>query len=111
MIGNSVAGWWLGTFHSLAARILRTNAELVNLKNTFTIMNTDDQIRLIKQVLSLENIDEKDGLLKFVIYNSKVERHGRLTYRCKRYISYWYRFYQTIRLLNYISYIKTDYLL
>ena len=59
MIGNSVAGWWLGTFHSLAARILRSNAELVNLKNTFSIIDTDDQIRLIKQVLSLENIDEK----------------------------------------------------
>jgi len=59
IIGNSVAGWWLGTFHSLAARILRSNAELVNLKNTFTIIDTDDQIRLIKQVLSLENIDEK----------------------------------------------------
>ncbi len=59
MIGNSIAGWWLGTFHSLAARILRSNAELVNLKNTFTIIDTDDQIRLIKQVLSLENIDEK----------------------------------------------------
>ena len=59
MIGNSVAGWWLGTFHSLAARILRSNAELVNLKNTFTIIDTDDQIRLVKQVLSLENIDEK----------------------------------------------------
>ena len=59
MIGNSIAGWWLGTFHSLAARILRANAELVNLKNTFTIIDTDDQIRLIKQLLSLENIDEK----------------------------------------------------
>ena len=59
MSGNSVAGWWLGTFHSLAARILRSNAELVNLKNTFTIIDTDDQIRLVKQVLSLENIDEK----------------------------------------------------
>jgi DNA helicase-2/ATP-dependent DNA helicase PcrA len=59
MIGSSIAGWWLGTFHSLAARILRSNAELVNLKNTFTIIDTDDQIRLIKQILSLENIDEK----------------------------------------------------
>ena len=59
MIGTSIAGWWLGTFHSLAARILRANAELVNLKNTFTIIDTDDQIRLIKQLLSMENIDEK----------------------------------------------------
>ena len=59
MVGTSIAGWWLGTFHSLAARILRSNAELVNLKPTFTIIDTDDQIRLIKQILSAENIDEK----------------------------------------------------
>ena len=59
MIGASIAGWWLGTFHSLAARILRSNAELINLKTTFTIIDTDDQIRLIKQIMSAENIDEK----------------------------------------------------
>ena len=59
MIKRSVAGWWLGTFHSIAARILRTNAELVSLKPTFTIIDSDDQIRLIKQILSAENIDEK----------------------------------------------------
>ena len=59
MVGSSIAGWWLGTFHSLAARILRSNAELVNLKTTFTIIDTDDQLRLIKQILSAENIDEK----------------------------------------------------
>ena len=59
MIGASIAGWWLGTFHSLAARILRSNAELINLKTTFTIIDTDDQIRLIKQIISAENIDEK----------------------------------------------------
>ena len=59
MIKRSVAGWWLGTFHSIAARILRTNAELVSLKPTFTIIDSDDQTRLIKQILSVENIDEK----------------------------------------------------
>ena len=59
ILGRSVAGWWLGTFHSLAARILRKHAELVNLKNTFTIIDSDDQIRLIKQILISENIDEK----------------------------------------------------
>ncbi|HIG08536.1 MAG TPA: hypothetical protein EYQ51_02070 [Alphaproteobacteria bacterium] len=59
MIGASIAGWWLGTFHSLAARILRSNAELINLKTTFTIIDTDDQTRLIKQIMSAENIDEK----------------------------------------------------
>ncbi|ODT68662.1 MAG: ATP-dependent DNA helicase [Pelagibacterium sp. SCN 63-23] len=50
---------WMGTFHSIAARILRQHAELVDLKPTFTILDTDDQIRLIKQLLAAENIDEK----------------------------------------------------
>lgn len=50
---------WMGTFHSTSARILRQHAELVDLKPTFTILDTDDQIRLIKQLLAAENIDEK----------------------------------------------------
>ncbi len=50
---------WMGTFHSMAARILRTHAELVGLTGPFTILDTDDQIRLIKQLLDAENIDEK----------------------------------------------------
>ena len=50
---------WMGTFHSIGARILRAHAELVDLKSTFTILDTDDQIRLIKQLLDAENIDEK----------------------------------------------------
>ncbi len=50
---------WLGTFHSISARMLRTHAELVGLKNTFTILDTDDQIRLLKQIIDAENIDEK----------------------------------------------------
>ena len=50
---------WLGTFHSIGTKILRRHAELVGLKSTFTILDTDDQIRLIKQVLQAENIDEK----------------------------------------------------
>ncbi|WEJ34724.1 UvrD-helicase domain-containing protein [Devosia sp. SD17-2] len=50
---------WMGTFHSVSARILRSHAELVDLKPQFTILDTDDQIRLIKQLLAAENIDEK----------------------------------------------------
>ncbi|KKB09985.1 ATP-dependent helicase [Devosia chinhatensis] len=50
---------WMGTFHSISARILRAHAELVDLQSTFTILDTDDQIRLIKQLLDAENIDEK----------------------------------------------------
>jgi DNA helicase-2/ATP-dependent DNA helicase PcrA len=50
---------WMGTFHSISARILRQHAELVDLKPTFSILDTDDQIRLIKQLLQAEDIDEK----------------------------------------------------
>ena len=50
---------WLGTFHAIATKILRRYAELVGLKSSFTILDTDDQIRLLKQVISVENIDEK----------------------------------------------------
>jgi DNA helicase-2/ATP-dependent DNA helicase PcrA len=59
MLGRSVEGWYLGTFHSLAARLLRPHAELIGLKPTFTILDEDDQLRLIKQLLEAENIDEK----------------------------------------------------
>ncbi len=55
----SVEGWWLGTFHAIAARILRRNAEAVGLNSNFTILDTDDQIRLMKQILQAENVDEK----------------------------------------------------
>ena len=50
---------WMGTFHSIGARILRQHAGLVGLTSTFTILDTDDQIRLIKQLLDADNIDEK----------------------------------------------------
>ncbi len=50
---------WLGTFHSIGTKILRRHAELVGLKSNFTILDTDDQIRLMKQVLQAENVDEK----------------------------------------------------
>lgn len=50
---------WLGTFHSISAKILRRHAELVGLKSDFTILDMDDQIRLMKQVIQAANIDEK----------------------------------------------------
>ena len=48
--GRPVEGWWLGTFHALCARILRRHAELVGLKQNFTILDADDQLRLLKQL-------------------------------------------------------------
>ena len=60
MVGQAVEGMpWLGTFHSIGVKILRRHAELVGLKSDFTILDVDDQIRLLKQQLAAENIDEK----------------------------------------------------
>lgn len=60
LIGGEVEGLpWLGTFHSIAAKITRIHAELVGLKPSFTILDVDDQLRLLKQILKAENIDEK----------------------------------------------------
>jgi DNA helicase-2/ATP-dependent DNA helicase PcrA len=60
LIGGVVEGMpWLGTFHAIGVKILRRHAELVDLKPSFTVLDTDDQIRLIKQLLAAENIDEK----------------------------------------------------
>ncbi|MGB6117937.1 MAG: UvrD-helicase domain-containing protein [Mesorhizobium sp.] len=50
---------WLGTFHSIGVKILRRHAELAGLKSGFTILDTDDQIRLMKQLIQAENLDDK----------------------------------------------------
>ena len=60
LVGPTAEGMpWLGTFHSISAKLLRRHAELVGLKSDFTILDTDDQIRLLKQALQAENIDDK----------------------------------------------------
>ncbi len=59
LIGRGVEGLWFGTFHSIAARMLRRHAEIVGLKPDFTIIDTDDQLRLLRQVMAADNIDEK----------------------------------------------------
>jgi DNA helicase-2/ATP-dependent DNA helicase PcrA len=60
IVGGVVEGMpWLGTFHSIGVKILRRHAELVGLKPDFTILDVDDQVRLMKQLLAAENIDEK----------------------------------------------------
>src|SRR5471032_507542 len=60
LIGGVVEGMqWLGTFHSIGAKMLRRHAELAGLKSNFTILDTDDQLRLMKQLIEAENIDEK----------------------------------------------------
>ena len=59
MIGNMVDSVWMGTFHGICVKILRQHAELVGLKNNFTILGEDDQRRLIKQICEAQGIDDK----------------------------------------------------
>ncbi|HMG47283.1 MAG TPA: UvrD-helicase domain-containing protein [Allosphingosinicella sp.] len=60
IVGEAVEGMpWLGTFHSIGAKMLRRHAELVGLKSNFTILDTDDQLRLMKQLILAADIDEK----------------------------------------------------
>jgi DNA helicase-2/ATP-dependent DNA helicase PcrA len=60
MLGEVVEGMpWMGTFHAICVRMLRRHAELVGLRSNFTILDTDDQLRLMKQVIAAADIDEK----------------------------------------------------
>ncbi|MGZ8360562.1 MAG: ATP-dependent helicase, partial [Allosphingosinicella sp.] len=60
LIGGAVEGMpWLGTFHAIGAKMLRRHAELVGLKSNFTILDTDDQLRLLKQLILAADLDEK----------------------------------------------------
>ena len=68
LTGQPVEGWWLGTFHALAARMLRANAERVGLQSNFTIIDTDDQLRLMKQLIRAEGIDEKRWPARAVLH-------------------------------------------
>ena len=59
-IGDAVEGMpWLGTFHSIGAKMLRRHAELVGLQSNYTIIDTDDQLRLLKQLIQQNDLDEK----------------------------------------------------
>tara|TARA_R110000765_G_scaffold10984_8_gene34255 strand:- start:67030 stop:69441 length:2412 start_codon:yes stop_codon:yes gene_type:complete len=60
MLGQQIEGMpWLGTFHAICVKLLRRHAELVGLKSNFTILDTDDQLRLLKQLVSAAGIDDK----------------------------------------------------
>ncbi len=60
LVGHAVEGMpWLGTFHSIGVKLLRRHAELVGLRSDFTILDTDDVVRLIKQIIQAEGLDDK----------------------------------------------------
>ncbi len=68
--GAPVEGWWLGTFHALAVRMLRRHAGLVGLSSNFTILDPDDQVRLLKQIMEARGIDTKKwaprGMIEYI---------------------------------------------
>ena len=68
ILGSSATGLpWLGTFHSICAKLLRKHAPAVNLNSNFTIIDTDDQIRLIKNICKAENIDVKQISPRYIL--------------------------------------------
>ena len=67
LLQRPVEGWWLGTFHAMAARILRRHAERVGLAGDFTILDTDDQLRLVKQVLEAAGLEDKKAPARAVL--------------------------------------------
>ncbi len=67
MIPHNIASMWIGTFHSIGVRILRRHAELVGLTSNFTIIDPDDQERIVKQILQAENIDDKKQSAKLFV--------------------------------------------
>ena len=68
ILGSAAVGLsWLGTFHSICAKLLRKHASAVNLNSNFTIIDTDDQIRLIKNICKAENVDIKQLSPRFIL--------------------------------------------
>ena len=67
MLKNPIHNLWLGTFHSLSVKILRSNAKLVGLKSNFIILDTEDQLKVIKQVCEREKIDIREKTPKYYL--------------------------------------------
>ena len=68
ILGSSAVGLsWLGTFHSICAKLLRKHASAANLNSNFTIIDTDDQVRLVKNICKSENIDVKQLSPKYIL--------------------------------------------
>jgi DNA helicase-2/ATP-dependent DNA helicase PcrA len=70
---------WMGTFHSISVKILRRHAELVGLKSNFTILDTDDQARLVKQLLEAEQIDKKRWNERWFLHHIDVYKNRAWT--------------------------------
>ncbi len=112
ILKHPVEGMFIGTFHSIGVRFLRRNAELVGLKSDFTILDKDDQLRLIKQVIALKDLDPKIFVPKKFLYMIDQVKNAGLSLddllnhdfeiETKGKFSEIYKLYQT-RLLNFNS--------
>ena len=67
MINKPIEGWWIGTFHSISAKILRRHSEKVGLKNNFVIIDTEDQVKLIKSICESERINLNERSPKYYL--------------------------------------------
>ncbi len=112
ILSHPVEGMFIGTFHSIGLKFLRRNSELVGLKNDFTILDKDDQLRLIKQVISMKDLDPKLYVPKNFLYmidqvknlgleTNQINNH-KFESETKGKFSEVYKLYQ-MRLLNYNS--------
>jgi len=111
LVGPSAEAVWLGTFHALSVRILRRNAELIGLKSNFTILDSDDQIRLLKQIMEVDNVDSKkwpaQGLMGVIqrwkdrgLTPEKVGGDGGTEYANGRAVSLYRAYQDRLKTLN-----------
>lgn len=105
LLGFNVDGMWIGTFHALAVRILRRHAEIVGLQPNFTILDTDDQTRLLKQILKAYNLDDKQFPARSILSSiNRFKDKGLLPDQCGKASELLVRLYaeyqERLRVLN-----------
>ena len=88
MINKPIEGWWIGTFHSVSAKILRRNSEYVNLKKDFVIIDQEDQLKLINKICEAKKIDKNEKSPKYFLniierYKNKFLNYSEITSRAK----------------------------
>jgi DNA helicase-2/ATP-dependent DNA helicase PcrA len=111
LVGPVAEALWLGTFHALGVRILRRHAEAVGLKSNFTILDADDQLRLLKQIMEADGIDAKkwpaQGLMGVIqrwkdrgLTPEKVGRDDRTDYAGGRALAIYGAYQERLKTLN-----------
>lgn len=111
LLGNDVGSMWIGTFHSISAKILRRHAKVIGFENNFTILDDDDQIRLLKKILKDINLDEKKWTPKTILgviqsfkdkglNPDKVDIHAAGNFAEGRIVEIYTEYQRRLKLLN-----------